>query len=55
MAVWLGDALSEITLAVWERAIEWRISRQLSDYPRLRAAADIALILTVVILAAWGV
>lgn len=53
LAVWVGDALSGLTLDLWGRAIEWRIARQLSEHTRLRAAGDLGLIAAFVIVAAW--
>lgn len=48
LAVWVGDALSGLTLDLWGRAIQWRVFRQASRRQRLFAATDSLLIVSLV-------
>lgn len=54
MAVWIGDALSGVTLDLWGRAIQWRMKRQASQRSHVMALVDLAL-LTLVAVVVVGV
>ena len=47
LAIWVGDALSGLTLDLWGRAIAWRIRRQASSLMLTKAVIEVALIVFV--------
>lgn len=50
LAVWIGDALSWISLDLWGRAIEWRIKREASPHAATWAGVDGVLMFWAVVL-----
>lgn len=44
LAVWIGDALSGLGLALYGRAVEWRMKRQASRRLWVMAAVDLAIL-----------
>ena len=55
IAVWLGDALSWAGLALYGKALEWRMKRQADPRASFWAAVDAVLIMVALALVAMGV